>query len=277
MRILNRDVFQAIADPTRREILGMIVSNPMTPNALAENFDFSRQAISKHIKILVECDLLKKEKQGREILYTLEVGKMKEIDQWLEQFRQHWENRFDQLDDVFIKTKKSIKMKKDLKMNFTVNKETKSVDVEREFAAPKELVWKAWTTPEILDQWWAPKPWKAETKSMDFRTGGKWVYAMVGPEGEKHWAVAEYLSIDPESNFKGLDSFCDEDEVINPEMPQAKWDVSFTEEGGHTLVHIISTYEQLSDLEAIIQMGFKEGFTSALENLDQLIENHEIA
>ena len=105
---MRRDVFQAIADPTRRTIIGLIALQAMTPNALAEHFDTSRQAISKHLKILTECQLIKQEHHGREIYYQLETKKMKEIDKWLEQFRQIWENRLNELDNVLltIKTKK---------------------------------------------------------------------------------------------------------------------------------------------------------------------------
>jgi len=100
---MRRDVFQAIADPTRRAIIALIALQAMTPNALAEHFDTTRQAVSKHLKILTECELVKQEYQGREIYYQLEVKKMKEIDKWLEQFRKIWEDRFDQLDNVLLK------------------------------------------------------------------------------------------------------------------------------------------------------------------------------
>ena len=105
---MRRDVFQAIADPTRRAIITLIALQAMTPNAIAEHFDSSRQAVSKHLRILTECQLVKQEQQGREIYYQLEVKKMKEIDIWLEQFRKIWEQRFDQLDKVLstIKNKK---------------------------------------------------------------------------------------------------------------------------------------------------------------------------
>lgn len=99
---MKRDVFQAIADPTRRAILVLIGSQAMTPNALAEQFGTSRQAVSKHIKILAECQLLKQKKVGREIYYHFDASKMEEIEQWLEQFKGHWENRFDQLEHVLI-------------------------------------------------------------------------------------------------------------------------------------------------------------------------------
>jgi DNA-binding transcriptional ArsR family regulator len=99
---MKRDVFQAIADPTRRTILALIALQAMTPNALAEHFDTSRQAVSKHLKILVECELVKQKQTGREIYYQLEVTKMKEIDNWLAQFKKLWEERFSQLDQVLL-------------------------------------------------------------------------------------------------------------------------------------------------------------------------------
>jgi DNA-binding transcriptional ArsR family regulator len=102
---MRRDVFQAIADPTRRAILSLIALGAMTPNAIAENFDSSRQAVSKHIQILVECELLKQEQQGREIHYHLNAKKMKEVDKWIAQFRSLWESRFNNLDKVLINLK----------------------------------------------------------------------------------------------------------------------------------------------------------------------------
>lgn len=108
---MKRDVFQAIADPTRRAILVLIATQAMTPNALAEQFDTTRQAVSKHIKILKECEVVEQQKIGREIYYQLKPNKMKEIDQWLEQFRQLFEDRFNQLDQVLfnLKSKKNEK------------------------------------------------------------------------------------------------------------------------------------------------------------------------
>ena len=106
---MRRDVFQAIADPTRRAILGLIALQAMTPNALAEHFNSSRQAVSKHIQILTECQLVRQEQQGREIYYHINPDKMKEIDNWLEQFRKIWETRFSQLDDLLLTIQKNEK------------------------------------------------------------------------------------------------------------------------------------------------------------------------
>ena len=98
---MRRDIFQAIADPTRRAIITLIALQSMTPNSIAENFKTTRQAISKHLRILTECELVRQEQKGREIFYSLEIEKMKEIDRWLEQFRSIWESRFSQLDELF--------------------------------------------------------------------------------------------------------------------------------------------------------------------------------
>ncbi|MDB5253442.1 MAG: ArsR family transcriptional regulator [Flaviaesturariibacter sp.] len=106
---MRRDIFQAIADPTRRSILALIASQAMTPNAIADNFDATRQSISKHLRILVECELVNQEQQGREIYYSLELQKMKEVDKWISQFRKLWETRFHQLGNVLADMKKQKK------------------------------------------------------------------------------------------------------------------------------------------------------------------------
>ncbi len=108
---MKRDIFQAIADPTRRAIIALIALQAMTPNAIAENFHTTRQAVSKHLRILTECELVRQEQTGREIYYSLEIDKMKEIDKWLEQYRAIWETRINQLDDLLAAIKKQEKDK----------------------------------------------------------------------------------------------------------------------------------------------------------------------
>jgi len=161
-------------------------------------------------------------------------------------------------------------MKSNLLMNFTVDKENKAVNVKREFNASLSNVWSAWTEAEILDQWWAPAPWKSKTKSIEFKEGGRRLYAMVGPEGEEHWAIADYTSINPKTNIKWLDAFSDSDGNLNEEFPRSDWDITFSEKDDSTFVDIVIKHEKLSDLEMIIQMGFKEGFTIAMEGLDAI-------
>jgi uncharacterized protein YndB with AHSA1/START domain len=163
-------------------------------------------------------------------------------------------------------------MKSNLLMNFSVDKENNRVNVEREFAAPVGKVWAAWTQSELLDLWWAPRPWKARTKSQDFREGGSWLYAMVGPEGEEHWAKLDYKTINPQKSFSGIDAFCDENGTLNEEFARSTWTNTFTEADGTTTVSVVIQYDKYEDIEQIMEMGFKEGFTMALGNLDELLE-----
>ncbi|MFL1011629.1 SRPBCC family protein [Flavisericum labens] len=163
-------------------------------------------------------------------------------------------------------------MKNNLLFDFKINKENNTVNVEREFVANLDLVWDAWTKPELLDQWWAPKPYKAVTKSMDFKEGGTWLYYMLSPENQKHWCKNDYQKIEPRKSFTGLDAFCDENGSANEAMPRTKWANTFTRiEDDLTLVSVVSTYEKLSDLEQVINMGFQEGFTTGLNQLDDLL------
>ena len=156
-----------------------------------------------------------------------------------------------------------------LQFDFTVDKSTHSVFVTREFAAELSLVWAAFTEQEILDQWWAPKPWTSRTKSMDFKVGGRRFYAMVSPEGQENWSIQDYTSISPKTNFKYMSAFADKDE--NPALPGSDWDFNFSEQNGVTKVSIIIKNESLERMEKMIEMGFKEGFTMTLNELNELL------
>lgn len=158
-----------------------------------------------------------------------------------------------------------------LQFDFTVDKSTNLVLVTREYAAGLSLVWDAFTKQEILDQWWAPKPWISKTKNMDLKVGGQRFYAMVGPEGQEHWAIEKFTSISPKTNIKWVSSFADKDENINTEFPGSEWELNFDEQNGITKVSILIKHKRLADLEAHIQMGFKEGFTMALNGLETLL------
>lgn len=162
-------------------------------------------------------------------------------------------------------------MTNNLFFEFNIDKSKHSVNVQREFAAELPLVWDAYTKPELLDQWWAPKPYKTETKRMDFREGGQWLYVMHGPNGEAHWGLTDYIKIMVHSYYTGLDGFCDENGIINKEMPRSNWKISFSTKAAHTLVNIAIQYPDLAQLETTIQMGFKEGLSMALGNLDDLL------
>ena len=161
-------------------------------------------------------------------------------------------------------------MKTALLFDFTVNKETKTVNITREFDAELSLVWDAFTKPEILDQWWAPRPWVSKTKYMDFKVGGRRFYAMVSPEGEEQgWSIQQYTSISPKTNFKFLNAFADKDE--NPELPGSDWDLNFSYKEGTTTVRVSIYNESLARMEKMIEMGFSEGFSMTLNSLENLL------
>ncbi len=155
--------------------------------------------------------------------------------------------------------------------DFKVDKSTRTVFVEKAFDSGLSLVWDAFTKQEILDQWWAPKPLVSRTKYMDFRVGGRRFYAMVNPDGtEIGWQIFDYTSITPKTNFKCLSVFADRDET--PHLPGANWDLTFSEENGTTKVSISICFESLEELEKMIAMGFKEGFTVTLNELTNVLE-----
>ncbi len=154
-------------------------------------------------------------------------------------------------------------------MDFVVNKEKKTVLITAEFDAERDLVWDAYTKKELLDQWWAPKPYISRTKAMDFREGGRRFYAMVSPDGAERWQVQKYTSITPKTNFKIFSAFSDANE--NLELPGSEWNLNFSEKNGTTRVSVSIYNESLDRLERMIAMGFKEGFTAILGQLSELL------
>ncbi|MEO7443941.1 MAG: SRPBCC domain-containing protein [Ferruginibacter sp.] len=159
--------------------------------------------------------------------------------------------------------------------DFTVDKAAKTVCITRDFAAGLSLVWDAYTKPEILDQWWAPKPYSSKTKVMNFEVGGKRFYAMVSPEGQERWVIQKFTSISPKTNFKLLNAFADKDE--NPELPGSEWDLNFSEREGAgsnpvTTVRVTIYNESLERMEKQLEMGFREGTAMQMKNLDELLE-----
>lgn len=156
------------------------------------------------------------------------------------------------------------------------NIEAKSILVSRELRAPLADVWRAYTEPELLDQWWGPAPWRAETKSMNFSPGGHWLYAMVGPGNERHWARMNYLAIDPLRSFAIEDAFCDEDGKVNFELPVSKGQMTFAATASGTRVEFAMVYPTEEALRTIIEMGFAEGITVCLDQLETLLDQGRI-
>lgn len=158
---------------------------------------------------------------------------------------------------------------------YTKDIPNKKIFVKREFNSTLEQVWKAWTENELLDKWWAPKPWEAKTKSMDFSEGGTWMYCMCGPDDEQVWCKVVYKKIDINNSFEGKDSFCDENGIESNDMPGMYWKVFFKPSENGTVVDVEITFDSEEDLKKIVEMGFEEGFASGHNNLDELLKDLE--
>ena len=163
-------------------------------------------------------------------------------------------------------------MRPNLQFDFIADKINSQLTLRREFLADRQLVWDCYTKSNLLDQWFAPKPMTTKTKSMEFREGGHWHYAMVDPNGTEYWGYTEYVTIKPIDYYTSLDAFSNEQGEINKDLPRAKWKISFSDKGENTLVEIQVQYDSLQDLETVIQMGMEQGMTMTLEKLDELLE-----
>jgi uncharacterized protein YndB with AHSA1/START domain len=168
-----------------------------------------------------------------------------------------------------------MKTQRGMNMDFIVDKETKTISINKEFAAGLSLVWDAYTKPELLDLWWAPKPFTSRTKYMDFKVGGRRFYAMVSPAGDERWAVQKYSSITPKTNFKFFNAFADADET--PQLPGSDWDLNFSEHDETTKVSISIYNESLERLERMIEFGFREGTMMQLNHLEELLAKLSLA
>lgn len=155
---------------------------------------------------------------------------------------------------------------------FEANVPAKKIYISREFDAPIEKVWRAWTEADLLEKWIAPRPWKAVTQVMDFTVGGIWLYAMVGTEGEKHWVYAEFTAIENGSAFSSIGRFCDKEGNPVMESPKSYRDTKFLSiEGNRTKIESVITFEEESTIKMFVEMGFKEGTIASLNNLDELL------
>lgn len=159
---------------------------------------------------------------------------------------------------------------------FSKDLASKKMTIVREFTAPLKRVWAAWTEKDLLDVWWAPKPWKAETKSMNFKEGGNWHYCMIGPDGTKVWARLDYKSIGLYEHFHAEDSFCDERGIINTTFSSGIWKTLFQSSLIGTQVIVEISFQSEAAMEKMLEMGFEAGFASAHDNLDELLENDSL-
>lgn len=158
-----------------------------------------------------------------------------------------------------------------MKTIYSIADDNKTLLAERSFSASLEKVWDAWTRSELLDMWWGPLPYKAVTQTFSFREGGEWRYFMKGPEGDKHYCLNTYITIDPQKEFTAEDAFCNEDGSVKNDMPVSHWVVRFEYENGVTTIYVATQYETEAGLQKVIEMGMKEGFNIGLNQLEALL------
>jgi uncharacterized protein YndB with AHSA1/START domain len=163
-------------------------------------------------------------------------------------------------------------MEKNNQTKFVKDLPNKKITVEREFNAVPEDVWRAWTESKLLDQWWAPHPWRVVTKSMDFREGGSWLYSMVGPNNERHWSKADYIKINKPKDFEMAQYFADENGVKNAANTSGNWKNEFIKTATGTKVIVTITFPSEEVIATFIEIGFEAGFTAALGNLEQYFD-----
>lgn len=162
-------------------------------------------------------------------------------------------------------------MSSNLLFEFIVDRESRTIVIKREFDASLELVWNAWTTAELLDRWCAPNPYRTETKTMDFREGGFWHYALVSPQGEKHWSRYDYKEIEPQKSITELRVFSDENGTTDPDIPRTECVITFSRTEGKTLITMTEKYGSPGMFERMATDSHRKGFSSHLKNLDRLL------
>lgn len=166
-------------------------------------------------------------------------------------------------------------MNRKLFFDFSINKENNTIHIKREFDANIDLVWQAWTTEELLDQWFGPKPFKTKTLSMDFREGGFWFYTLLSEEYGNQWGRTDYHKIVRLKYFTASDSFLDKNQKLIPDYPVSNWKIEFSQKADLTTINVTTSYKSLEDLEKMIEWGYMDGFKAVLYNLDELFATHK--
>ena len=162
-------------------------------------------------------------------------------------------------------------MKSTQDLIFSVDRTNRKIHVEKRFAVSREELWNAFTRESIISQWFAPRPWQVESKEFDFSEVGRWLFAMLGPEGEKHWSFVEFISISPYEKYVAKDGFSDEDGNIDEELPQSTWHANFKDQADFATYELDLIFDTEEDFDTNLKMGFQEGFTLCLDQLEKLL------
>lgn len=274
---MRRDVFQAIADPTRREIIQLLAKEPMNLNAVADRFAVSRPAISKHIKVLTECGLIQIRRQGRERFCEARTEKLKEVAQWVGQYQALWDEKIDQLENYLATLQSnSISNPMDQNNDFTFVS-------TYELNAPRELVFQAWTQAEHLAGWFGPKGMTLKVISLDLRPGGMFHYEIRMPSGDMMYGRFIYGVIAPPERLEYITSFADANgnpvhHPLSPDWPLEIFSVvTFEEIDGKTKMTLSAKAHNASDTEKqAFETGagsLKQGWAGTIQQLHSYLSN----
>ena len=252
---MRRDVFQAIADPIRRQIIELLAEEPLTVNGVAENFEISRPAISKHLRILKECGIIELNKRGREQICYINTKSLVPAFLWIERHHKLWEDQIDSFEEYINKIQN--KRKNESKMEETKNR---TLAIEKTLDAPIQLVWEAWTNAEHIAKWWAPRGMETKIIEQDFKVGGKWKFSMQMPDGNEFIAEGIYSEIDAPNKLITSADF-------KPMTVGVEMHVLLEEMDAQTkfTFHVIHPSEEYCKQQE--EMGFYNGWGSAFERL----------
>ena len=268
--------FAALADPTRRAILARLLRGEASVIELAEPFKMSLPAISKHLKVLERAGLITRTRDAQWRPCRLKAGPLKDVADWVEHYRDFWEQSFDRLDD-YLREVKAKEKRHGRKRDSSVTKSAeRGLVITRVFDAPRELVWRAWTEPAHAMRWWGPKGFTAPVIKIDLRVGGKYLYCMRSPDGKDYWSTGVYREIVPMERLVMTDSFADADGNVVPAshygMP-GDWPrellvtVTFEDDGGKTKMTLQHVGLPEGEMSEQAGAGWNESFDKLAEEL----------
>lgn len=265
------DVFSALADPTRRKIIEMLASHgQLSATEISDNFSVTPPAISQHLKILRETNVVRVEKRAQQRLYQINPTAMQELEDWARKMTRLWNQRFDALEQVLAEEKNRAGAGDGERIGEMADQDRPELTITRVFDAPRELVFKAWTDPRILAQWWGPKGFTNPVCELDVRPGGAILIHMRAPDGTVFPNKGVFHEVTPPERLV-FSTYAFEDENGNPGLEDFNT-VTFTEQGGKTTVTLHSVVVKSSPEFAEALAGMKEGWNEALDRLaEQLV------
>jgi len=267
------NVFSALSDPTRRRIIEMLASSEqLSATEISKKFKISPPAVSQHLKILREAQLVQVEKKAQQRIYRVNRDAMLELEDWVMKLHRLWDQGFDALDKILV-VEKSELISGVERNNSMADEEKRELTFTRIFDAPRQLVFKAFSDPEQLRQWWGPQGWSMPVCMIDFRPGGDWSYCIRNPSGEKHWVRARYHKIVPTQEIAFSDVMVDSQGKVIGGLPEKHETVTFEDLGSQTRVTMHVRLDSLVDYEKLLAMGFLRGFNETLSNLEHFLQS----